>query len=208
MKLEIELSKEALEQAKSLCQKYGVDLNELLSRIVNDILLYEIDDVEEYMNYHKYGDMKPLDKIMSSLLDLFELGIVTYNSLEQYIIEELEAHNYWLQDYSIDLDELDMWFLFTGTGVVEEFTLDLSPDGASIIAVHGIEDLVSENQSIIDKLREAASKIETNFEIKVDEEEVKIIARASSFSKLPKIKELEKIMNKILESAGIDLSKR
>ncbi|WFO75351.1 hypothetical protein J4526_00115 [Desulfurococcaceae archaeon MEX13E-LK6-19] len=203
--LTIKLSDEAYRVLSNIANKYKISVEELASRLANDLFLYELEEISEYMEYHNYGEMNTLDKLTNAMLDLFELGLTTFNSLEQYIIELLDAKKYWLEDYGIDIEDRSIWMLFSGTGAIEEFTIDVDPDGISIIAVHSLEDIVEENPSIEEKIEKVLSTLEEEkYDITYVEEELRVIVRARSVDELPKISELENIMKNILKMINID----
>ncbi len=203
--LTIKLSDEAYRVLSNIANKYKISVDELASRLANDLFLYELEEISEYMEYHNYGEMNALDKLTNAMLDLFELGLTTFNSLEQYIIELLDAKKYWLEDYGIDIEDRSIWMLFSGTGAIEEFTIDVDPDGISIIAVHCLEDVVEENPSIEEKIEKVLSTLkEEKYNIVYVEEELRIIARARTVDELPKISELENIMKNILNKININ----
>lgn len=200
----IELNDDVDKVLEDISKKYGVDKRSLLNKLVNNIVLHELSDVVEYMESHNYGNMDPVEKIINATLDLFELGFITFNVLEEQVMEVLDAKNYWLEDFSIDFDDRSIWLLFTGTGVIEEFTVDIDPDGVSIIAVHSIEDVVEENPSIEDRIGEVIEKYSSEkYEVSYSEQEIRIVARAHSLSDLPKINELENVVTKILRELNI-----
>lgn len=200
----IELNDNVDKVLEDISKRYSVDKGSLLNKLVNNIVLHELSDVVEYMESHNYGDMDPVEKIVSATLDLFELGFITFNVLEEQVTEVLDAKNYWLEDFGIDFDDRSMWLLFTGTGVIEEFTVDIDPDGVSIIAVHSIEDVVEENPSIEDRIGEIIEKYSSEkYEVSYSEQEIRIVTRARSLSDLPKINELENVVMKILRELNI-----
>ncbi len=201
----VSLNSEAYQKLEEIATKYGVEVDKLLSRMINDFILYDLDEVIDFINRHDYGELPSIEKLVTGFLDLLELGIVTHNVLEQYILETLETNRHWLEDYGLDLDGYTMWFLFTGSGLVEEFVIDVDPDSTSIVCIHSIDDLVSENPSIVEKLEKAIEEtsLPENIVAVIEEDEIRLMARASGLSDLPKIRVFEEILENIFSKLGI-----
>ena len=199
----IKLDEETINHAKKVLNKYGVELRDFIQRFVREFLLYDLDEVISFVEKHNYGEIPNLEKIINGFMDLMELGILTHSSLEEYILSTLDTNNYWLQDYGIDLDDFNVWILFMGAGIIDEFIIDADRDGVSLTATHSIEDLIEEDPSILEKIEKAIEQLETDLDISIEEDHIKIAIRASSLSELPKIAHLENAIAKIFEKIGI-----
>ncbi len=202
----VSISDEAYGKLEEFTSKHGVELDRFLSRIVNDFILYDLDEVADYINRHDYGELPVLEKLVTGFLDMLELGIITHSNLEQYILDALETNKYWLEDYGIDLDGYTMWFLFTGSGLVEEFIIDVDTSSVSIVCIHSIEDLVSEKPSIVEEIGRVLDEISIveGVSVVLEEDEIKLIARASSLSELPKMRVFEEIVKSIFDKLGVE----
>lgn len=202
----IELSSETISKAKRIVDKYGVKLEELVKRIVEEFLNYDLESVIEYMERHGYEDLSGLEKIAGAYVDLMELGVLTATSIETYVLEVLEAEGYWLEDLGIDLEEFSAWFMFSGRGLVEDFIIDVDIDGVSLTAIHDTSDLVFKNPKIIEELRKVVERTKTGYTIVVSEDELRVIARAKRVGDLPKIREVSELIKSIFVEAGISRS--
>ncbi len=204
--IKITISDEVLDKLNKLSKEFGgVDPENLVSKIINDIILYEIDEVIEYMKSHNYGEMSSADKISTGLLDLIELGITTHVQIEKYLLEVLDTKNYWLEDYGLDLNDLSAWFLLTGMGLVEEIIFDIDRDGVSVAYIHSIEDLVSERPSIVDEIDKVIQEIDmpSGVDVIVEDDEIKFVARVKSIEDVVKVKTIEDILQEIFKRIGI-----
>ncbi len=199
----VKIDEKAASRAEKILSKYNVKLEDFINKLVHELLLYDLEEVNSYIGFHNYGEMSGLDKLVNGFMDLFELGILTHTGVEQYILDTLDTNNYWLEDYGLDLDEYSAWFLFMGSGLVDEFVIDIDNSGVTLTAVHSIEDLVSENPSIISKLEKIINESEYGADIVVEEDELRVIVRAKGISDLPKIADIENIINDVLVKAGI-----
>ncbi len=199
----IKLDEETMNHARRILDKYGVELQDFIQRFLREFLLYDLEEVVSFVEKHNYGEIPNLDKIVNGFMDLMELGILTHSSLEEYILSILDTNNYWLQDYGIDLDDFNVWILFMGAGIIDEFIIDADRDGVSLTATHSIEDLIEEDSGILEKIEKAIEQLETDLDVSVEEDHIKIVVRANSLSELPKIAELENIIAKIFDKIGI-----
>ncbi len=199
----IRINKEALRIAEKVLGKYGVDLEGFLERIVNELLIHDLEEIDSFIQRHDYGDMDGLEKLVNGFMDLVELGILTHTGLEDYVLSELDTNRYWLQDYGLDLDDLSVWLLFMGSGLVDEFIIDADCDGVTLTATHSIDDLVEKDPGIIDRLSKAIEEIDTDLDIIVEEDHVKIVVRTRSLSELPQITYIEDTLSKLFEKIGV-----
>ncbi|MCS7127719.1 MAG: hypothetical protein N3E36_00330 [Sulfolobales archaeon] len=202
----IELSSEAISKARRIMDKYGVKLEELIKRIIEEFINYDLENVVEYLEKHDYGDLSGLEKVAGAYVDLMELGMLTAINIETYVLEALEAQGYWLEDLGIDLEEFSAWFMFSGRRLVEDFILDVGIDGISLTAIHDISDLVFKNPKVIEELRRATERVKTNHAIVVSEDELRVVARAKRIGDLPKIGEVDDLIKSIFTEAGISRS--
>ncbi|MEM1533087.1 MAG: hypothetical protein QW164_03325 [Desulfurococcaceae archaeon] len=195
-----------ISKAKRIADKYGVKIEELIGRIVEEFLNYDLESVVEYLERHGYEELNGLEKIAGAYVDLMELGVLTATSIETYVLEALEAQGYWLEDLGIDLEEFSAWFMFSGKGLVEDFIVDADIDGISLTAIHDISDLVFKNPKVIEELRKAVERIKTNYTIVVSEDELRVVARAKRIGDLPKIGEVGELIKSIFDEAGVSRS--
>lgn len=202
-KITIEINDKTLEYAKQLLSKYDVDLQDFIQRLVREFLIHHLDEVVSFVEKHNYGEIRDLDKLVNGFLDLLELGILTHSNLEDYVLSILGSSNYWLQDYGIDLDDFNIWLLFMGSDVIDEFIIDADRDGVSLTAIHDIEDLVEKDQSISERIEKVIEHLETDLDISVEENSIKITARARSIGRLPKIERLEKTIREIFKRINV-----
>lgn len=202
-KITIEINDKTLEYAKQLLSKYDVDLQDFIQRLVREFLIHDLDEVVSFVEKHNYGEIRDLDKLVNGFLDLLELGILTHSNLEDYVLSILGSSNYWLQDYGIDLDDFNIWLLFIGSGMIDEFIIDADRDGVSLTAIHSIEDLVEKDQSILERIEKVIEYLETDLDISVEENSIKITARARSIGELPKIEHLEKTIREIFKRINV-----
>ncbi len=204
--IKITISDEVLNKLNKLSKEFGgIDLKNLISKIINDIILYEVDEVIEYMKSHNYGEMSSVDKISTGLLDLIELGITTHVQIEKYLLEVLDTKNYWLEDYGLDLNDLSAWFLLTGMGLVEEIIFDIDRDGVSVAYIHSIEDLISERPNIVDEIDKVIQEIDMppGVDVIVEDDEIKFIARVKTIDDVVKVKTIEDVLQEIFKRIGI-----
>ncbi len=202
----IELSNETISKARRMIDKYGVKLEELIERIIEEFLNYDLENVIEYLERHNYGDLSGLEKVVEAYVDLMELGMLTATGIETYVLEALEAQGYWLADLGIDLEEFSAWFMFSGKGLVEDFIIDADADGISLTAIHDISDLVFKNPKIVEELRRAVERIKAKYAVTVSEDELRVVARAKRIGGFPKIVEISELIKSIFVEAGISRS--
>ncbi len=199
----VKLDEETINHAKKKLSKYDIELQDFIQRFIREFLLYDLDEVVSFVENHNYGEMPNLDKVINGFMDLMELGILTHTGLEEYILSTLDTNNYWLQDYGIDLDDFNVWILFMGAGIIDEFIIDADRDGITLTATHSIEDLVEEDPNILEKIEKAIEQLETDLNMSIEDDHIKITIRASSLNELPKITYLENAIVKLFKKIGI-----
>ncbi len=202
----IELDSETISKARRILGKYGVNIEELIKRVVEEFLNYDLESVVEYLERHNYEDLSGLDKVAGAYVDLIELGVLAATGIEAYLLEALEARGYWLEDLGIDLEEFSAWFVFSGKGFVEDFIIDVSADGISLTAIHDISDLVFKNPRVVEELRKAAEKVKTSYAVTVGSDELRVVVRAKRIGDLPKISEIDELIKYVFVEAGISRS--
>jgi len=199
----VKLDEETINHAKKKLSKYDIELQDFIQRFIREFLLHDLDEVVSFVENHNYGEMPNLDKVINGFMDLMELGILTHTGLEEYILSTLDTNNYWLQDYGIDLDDFNVWILFMGAGIIDEFIIDADRDGITLTATHSIEDLVEEDPNILEKIEKAIEQLETDLNMSIEDDHIKITIRASSLNELPKITYLENAIVKLFKKIGI-----